>query len=137
MATVTDLQDNAFPSWNSGIASIQKVLAFSSTQAGNGDQVNVLEVPPGAKKRLTRATLRTSGTLGAGCTVQLRVNRGGSFTVLTAATTAASASKVSDAAQAGVPFDLQGGDIIELLVGGADVAAAATVTVDLDLADRL
>lgn len=137
MATITDLQDNAFPSYNSGIASIQKVLSFSSSQADNGDQVNVLQVPPGAKKRLTRAVVRTSGTLGASCTVQLRVNRDSSYTVLTAATAAGAASKVTDVAQAGVPFDLEGGDIVELLIGGADVTAAADVTVDMDIAERL
>lgn len=137
MATVTSLQDDSFPSYNSGIASIQKVLAFSSSQAANGDQVNVMAIPAGAKKRLTRAVVRTSGTLGASATLQLRLNRDSSYTVLTAATGAGAASKVTDVAQAGVPIDLEGGDIIELLVGGADIAAAADVTVDLDLADRL
>lgn len=137
MATVTSLQSNSTPSYNSAAGSIQKVLAFTNAIAASGDQVNVLQVPPGAKKRLFAAALRVSATLGAGCTLQLRVNRSGVFTVLTAATTAGAAGKVTDVAQTTVPFDLEGGDIVELLVGGANVAAAATVTVDLLISDRL
>ncbi|WP_145960513.1 hypothetical protein [Novosphingobium meiothermophilum] len=134
MATITSLADDRLPSVNTDVSSIVKTLAFTNGVAASGDQVNVLTFPPNFRERLVDAIVRTSATLGAGCTLQLRLNRGGSFTVLTAATTAGAASKVDASAQAGVPITLQGGDIIELLVGGANVAAAATVTVDLLLA---
>jgi hypothetical protein len=74
-----------------------------------------------------------SATLGAGCTVQLRVNRAGVFTALTAASTAAAASVNRMNA---APMLLLAGDIIELLVGGAGVGAAANVTIDLEVNRR-
>ena len=136
MATVSTLRNDSLPSIATGVAAIQKVLALAADAADSGDQIEVMEFPVSTEKRLVGAQVRTSGTLGASCTLQLRVNRDGSFTTLTAATTAGGASKVTDVAQAGMPFDLEAGDIIELLVGGADISAAATVKVDLFVADR-
>lgn len=136
MAVISDLRDDSLPSIATGVSVLQKVLAIAADQANNADRIEVFEVPVSAEKRLVGAQVRTSATLGAGTTLQLRVNRDGVFTNVTAATTAAVASKVTDVAQADMPFDLEGGDIIELLVGGADISAAATVTVDLFIADR-
>jgi hypothetical protein len=83
--------------------------------------------------RVTDAIQAVSATLGAACTVQLRVNRAGVFTTLTAASTAAAASVNRMNA---APMFLLAGDIIELLVAGAAVGAAANVTVDLEVNRR-
>jgi hypothetical protein len=48
----------------------------------------------------------------------------------------AAASKVDSDANANVPFDLSGGEVLELAVSGAGIAATATVTVDLYFAAR-
>lgn len=137
MATISSLKDDTLPSYNSGVASVQKKLALTNGIAAAADAIEVFEVPLGDKMRLNSAVLRTSATLGTGATLQARVNRGGVFTTITAATAAGAASKVDSSAQAGVPFDLEGGDVIELLVGGANITAAATATVDLFVSDRL
>lgn len=134
MATITSLQNDSFPQVDTDVDAYFKNLAFTNGIAASGDQVNVMKLPAKFRGRLTKAVLRTSATLGVGCTVQLRLNRGGVYTVLTAATTAGAASKVDDSAQQAVPIALQDNDIIEILVGGANVTAAATVTVDLHIA---
>lgn len=134
MATVTSLADNSTPIVNTGVQVISKSQAWTNAIANSGDQVNVLTFRPGFKGKIVGCVVRTSATLGAGCTIQARVNRSAAYTALSAATTAGAASKADDSAQAGVPFDAVGGDIIELLVGGANVTAGATVTVDLLIA---
>lgn len=136
MATVTSFQDNKLPAYEAAADSVQKTLNVVNASAANGDQINVLAIQPGQKQRIVGASVRVSATLGAGATVQLRLNRAGVFTVLTAATTAGAAGKVDSSAQIGVPMDVQGGDIVELLVGGAGITAAAAITVDLLLAQR-
>lgn len=136
MATVTSLQNDVLPQHDTDIDDLKKVVALTNGIAANGDQINVWKVPIGSKYRLLNAILNVSATLGAGATIQGRVNRSGVFTVITAASTAAAASKVDSAAQLGVPMDLVGGDIVELLVGGANITAAATATIDLILAPQ-
>jgi hypothetical protein len=58
-------------------------------------------------------------------------NSGGTRTDLTIATTAGGASYVTSATIG--PVDVIAGDIIELLVGGANISAAAAVEVDITL----
>lgn len=134
MATVSTYRNDALPTIEQDVQHIQKVLAIPNAAANNADAIEVFKFPLSVKGRIVHAILRTSATLGAGCTLQLRVNRSGVYTVITAATTAGAASKVDGSAQAGVPFTVQGGDVIEALVGGANVGAAATVTVDFGFA---
>ena len=134
MANVTTLRDDSLPILSTSAARVSKVISLASDAANSADTIEVFGFPPDARGKIVEAYLRTSATLGASCTIQLRINRGGSRTTLTAATTAGGASKVSGVAQAGVPFEIQGGDIVELLVGGADIAAAATATIDLMVA---
>lgn len=102
--------------------------AIANAAANNGDAIQLVTLP--CNLRVTDAILAVGASLGAGCTVQLRVNRAGVFTTLTAASTAAAASVNRMNA---APMDLLAGDIIELIVGGANVGAAANVTVDLEL----
>jgi hypothetical protein len=134
MANVTTLRNDALPIQSTSAARISKAISLASDAADNADTIEVFGFPPDAHGKIVEAYLRTSATLGASCTLQLRINRGGNRTNLTAATTAGGASKVTGAAQTGVPFEIQGGDIIELLVGGADISAAATATIDLMVA---
>lgn len=98
-------------------------FTFSSTIADNGDDVTLLTLPAGY--RIVDATLRVSGTLGASCTAQLRLGT----TALTAATTAGGASTVKMNA---FPQDTDGTKTVNVLIGGADVAAGATVQLHLE-----
>ncbi len=115
------------PEIHAGAFTITRVLPIASGAASNADNITVLTI--GRNARLTMAFLRNSATLGASCTLKMQRNRGGTRTDLTVATTAGSASVVSGITLG--PVDLLAGDIIELLVGGANIGAAASVEVDL------
>lgn len=130
MATVSTFRDDTLPQHETDVAAIRKSFSVANGDADAADVIQVFQVPVGASWRLHDVTLRTSASLGASATLQARVNRSGTTTNVTAATTAAAASKVNSSAQAGVPFDLQGGDILELVVAGAGITASAGVTVD-------
>lgn len=124
------------PSVDTDLASVVKTLSVVNGSAANGDAIEVIMLPAKFRERLIGAVVRTDASLGAGATVQLRLNRSGAYTVITAATTAGGASKVDDSAQAGVPLDVIDNDKIELLVGGAGITASANITVDLIFAGR-
>ncbi len=115
------------PEIHAGAFTITRVMAIASGAAASGDNITVLTM--GRNARLNQSFLRNGGTLGASCTLKLQRNRGGTRTDLTVATTAGSASVVSGITIG--PVDLLAGDIIEMLVGGANIGAAATVEVDL------
>ena len=132
MATVSSLADNSLPGINTGLQHVQKVLSISSTEADNGDDISVFTFPPQFKGFLHRASLRVSATLGAGATLTLRVGT----TAVTGASTAGAASKVDSDSDTDVPLEVNGGDRVNLLVGGADIAAAADATVDLIFSAR-
>jgi hypothetical protein len=79
----------------------------------------------------TRTSLQ-SATLGAGCTVKLSLYRAGALVRdLTVATTAGAASYAN--ANTLGPIDALAGDEITIVVGGANVGAAATITADVQL----
>lgn len=101
--------------------------AIANAAAANGDSIQLATIQRNC--RMGSAHLRALATLGAAATVKLQRNRGGVRIDLTVATTAAGASLVNSSTIG--PVDLQGGDIIELLVGGGNIAAAAGVEVDL------
>lgn len=132
MAEVTSFRKDAMPAINSGIVHVQKVLSVINGSAALADTITVMALAPKAKMFLDRGVVRTSGTLGAGATVQLRA----AGTAVTPATTAAAASKVDSDTDADVPMALSGLDKIDLLVGGAGITAAATITVDLYFSAR-
>jgi hypothetical protein len=131
VADVTTYLDNDTPTIDSGVELLSKSVVLPSSGINDGDNVQLFTFPPGFRGRIFKADLVVSATLGADATVRARINRAGSRTAITAASTAAAASKSSDAAQTAVPFDVQGGDILELLVGGANVTASATAAVHL------
>lgn len=135
MATISTYRNDVLPSVDQDVYHVQKSVALPASGVNNADAVEVFKFPVVAKCRIINCVVRAAATLGVSATVQARVNRGGVFTTLTAATSAGAASKVDASAQVGVPFTVQGGDVIELLVGGANVSSAATVTVDFGVAN--
>jgi hypothetical protein len=132
MARVSSFRNDKTPSINSGVFHVQKTLAVVNGSAANGDTIDVMGIAPSQKVDLISAVLRTSASLGAGATVQLRA----AGSAVTTATTAAAASKVDSNSDSDVPMSLNGGDLIDLLVGGAGITAGATITVDLMFANR-
>lgn len=136
MAQVTSLRDSSVEPINTGVAHNQKKLAFISGIANSGDNVEVFTFAPQAKGRLTSVIVRQSATLGASATIAAQINRAGTRTTLTGATTAGAASKVDGGTNANMPFDVLGGDVLELVVAGANIGASATVTVDFGYAPR-
>jgi len=95
-------------------------MAVLSGDAANADSIAVFTPPTGAV--FTACQLQKDATLGAGCTARLRIGT----TTLTAATTAGGASRViQDASVA----PANGTDKLNILIGGADITANATVRV--------
>jgi hypothetical protein len=90
----------------------------------NGDYIRLFA--PARNVTVMNAWLQTSGTLGASCTLRIVRNRSGVYTNMTATTTAGAASLVTLNI---FPIEIRTTDFIELLVGGAAVTAAATVSV--------
>lgn len=107
-------------------------VALAIADAANGDRIQLATMTRDC--RLMLAFMAVDGTLGAGCTLKLQRDRAGVYTDITIATTAAGASVV-DSTAAGA-MDLLEGDIVTALVGGANIAAAAGLTVDLLLAGK-
>ncbi|HEV2078702.1 MAG TPA: hypothetical protein VGR19_02230 [Allosphingosinicella sp.] len=95
--------------------------------AAAGDNIQCFTIQRNG--RLHGAHLKALASLGVGTTLQLQRNRGGVRINLTAATTAGAASYVNSNAIG--PVDVLAGDIIEILVGGANITAASAVEVDL------
>lgn len=131
MAQVTSVRDNSRNSINTAISHRQYVLTLTNGIANNGDNIEVHGFLPGLKSRLQRVKVRVSGTLGASATLTAQVNNAGTRTAVTGATTAGAAGNVDSDANANVPYDISGGEVLELLVGGANITAGATVTVDV------
>lgn len=131
MATNTTFRDDTTPSWDDDLSNLSRTVTLPSSGISNGDAVQLWQVPYGSKLRLYDAVLNVAATLGASATLQARVNRGGVYTAITAASTAGGASKTTGAAQTGIPMNLLGGDVVELLVGGANITASASVSLDV------
>lgn len=136
MAQVVSFRSDTTPSMSGSVNYINKKLALINGSANIADNIEVFMVPYGQSWRLIAVDLRVDASLGAGATLALQVNRSGVRTVLTPASTAAAASKVTGAADADMPFDLLGGDVIELVVAGANITAAANASVGLFTAPR-
>lgn len=107
-------------------------VAIAATDGANGDRIQLATMT--RDHRLITAFMAVDATLGAGCTLKLQRDRAGVYTDITIATTAAGASVVSNATTGAI--DLLEGDIITALIGGANIAAAAGLKVDLLLAGK-
>ena len=102
-------------------------FALTSGIANNGDRIRLIQVT--RAMRVFQSFLSVSATLGASATVQLQRDRAGVYTNMTVATSAGAASIVSSITLGAI--DLAVDDYVVLLVGGANITAAATVTVDM------
>lgn len=100
---------------------------FTLGAGSQNDTVNLVDIPRNHVVR--NATLNVSGTLGASCTLTLRRDT----TSLTGATTAGSASRVAQSVT-DTPSTSSTEGVLSLLIGGANVGTAATVTVEADFA---
>ncbi len=114
---------------DAGSYHICKKINIANAAAANGDRIQLLVV--GRAGRLQSAIVNALATLGAACTIKLQRDRAGVYTDLTIATTAGGASLVNSSTIG--PKDLAVGDVLSLLVGGANVGAAAAVEIDLTL----
>jgi hypothetical protein len=103
------------------------VFALTSGIAANGDRIRLIQIT--RNMRVFQSFLSVSATLGASATVQLQRDRAGVYTNMTVATAAGAASIVSSITLGAIDLDVD--DYVVLLVGGANITAAATVTVDL------
>jgi hypothetical protein len=120
MAEITtyELEATAVPQLEEGkITFIEK--QFSLAAGSQNDTITI--VGDGVSRRVVDCWLSVSGTLGASCVLTARQNG----TAVTGATTAAAASTVR---QTVYPQDANTGDL-DILIGGAAVAATATVKV--------
>lgn len=131
MAVITTylLANTVTPQLDVGLYVNTQKRTIASPFPANTDNVQIFTIQRNC--RMLSAHLRVGATLGTGATIQLQRNRGGTRVNLTAATTAAAAGVVTSVAIG--PLDLQAGDIIELLVGGADITASAAVEIDMAL----
>jgi hypothetical protein len=85
--------------------------------AAAADNITLLTFPNAG--RMSNAHLKVPATLGAGVTLKMQKNTGGTRTDLTVVTTAATAGVVTSATIG--PVDFLTGDTIELLVAGGTV----------------
>lgn len=89
--------------------------------AAAADRVVLFTFPHAA--RVTSAHLKVPNTLGTGVTLKLQKNSGGTYTDMTATTTAVTAGVVTGAAIG--PMDFAAGDTVEALVAGGTITPAA------------
>jgi hypothetical protein len=131
MAVVTTFltASTAQPILDTGLYCVTKKFTAPATGANNADNLQLIPILRAG--RLVTTHLNVKGTLGASATVKAQKNSGGTRTDLTIATTAGGASLVTSATIG--PVDVIAGDIIELLVGGANISAAAAVELDITL----
>jgi ethanolamine utilization microcompartment shell protein EutL len=121
MAEITTyaLSDVLVPQLEEGkITFIEK--EFSLAAGNNGDTITIVD--DGVSRRVVDCYLSVSGTLGAACTLAARHNS----TAVTGTTTAAAASVVRQSSN--YPPAASTGKL-DLVIGGANVAATATVKV--------
>ena len=132
MAQVTSKRNDSRPQVSGAVSHLQKVISVANGDASNGDNIEVLTFQNLGV--VHRVSVRTSASLGASATVAAQHFDGNStHTALTGATTAGAASKVDSDSNANVPINVKAGDKLELNVGGANITATATITVDLYL----
>ena len=118
------------PILDTNMYNVRQDIAVANAAANNGDNLPIMTFQRAG--RLVGAKVNAQATLGAGCTLTLAVYRAGALVAnVTATTTAGAASIVSGAALANLDF--LAGDELVLVVGGANIGAAATVTVDVHL----
>lgn len=130
MTTVTKylVDDKQLPGTTSGrVYAIVRSLAIKNGDADNGDNLHLFNLRPG--HAVIDMQVGNRASLGSSCTLAGRVGT----TSITGATTAGSASRVRTSAAP--PFDAAAAQEVNLLVGGADITADATVDVVVTIVD--
>ena len=133
MARVTTflLASTLTPILDTGVYNVRRDSAFPAAGGpASGDYCPLFTVPRNG--RIIDADIAQSATLGAGCTVKLALYRAGASVRDLTVATAAGAAAYANANTLG-PIDALAGDEVVVVVGGANVAAAATVTADVQL----
>jgi len=120
------LPDNVTPQNDVGAYGISVNFSLSATEADNGDRITLIEFQRDGY--LHSAAIAISGTLGAACTIALSHSNAADDThvALSGATTATTADR--EESTRGIRF--AAGDYLSVLVGGGDIAAAATLQLD-------
>lgn len=118
---------NLTPGLDVGVFAIRQKIAVAAADAvAANDTILLYTFQKGGV--IYKADLKTSASLGAGATAQLRT-LGSSAQDVTAATAAGAASKVNGGAAG--PVEFEAGDTLEILVAGGAIAAPADVSVHL------
>lgn len=129
MARISTIQiaDKHLPQNDVGAYGVSLNYAISATEADNGDRLTLLEFQRAGV--LLAADFAVDATLGAACTIALSHSNAADDThvALSGATTATTADR--EASTRMIRF--AAGDMLSLLVGGGDIAAAANVQLDL------
>ncbi len=129
MAEITSIQlrTTEVPLVEGGcLFSMKHSFPVDATLAEDADTVTVFELP--ADVRIVGALFHIAGTLGTSCVATLRHNDGVTPVVLTAASTAAQDNTLRGVNKG---IDASAGDKIDILIGGADIAAATSMEVDV------
>jgi hypothetical protein len=109
-----------------GLFSINTSFSITTGGGDSGDVLEILDMPMDC--RIVDAIQSVSATLGASCTVRLRHDDGSTQTNICPASTAGGAD-VDRMSIAGL--NVSKGDEIDLVIGGANIGATATISVDL------
>jgi hypothetical protein len=128
MARISTIQiaDRHVPQNEVGAYGISLDFSIGATEADNGDRLTLFEFQRAGY--LHSAAIAISGTLGAACTIALSHSNAAddAHVALTGATAATTADR--EESTRGIRF--AAGDMLSVLVGGGDIAAAATLQLD-------
>lgn len=137
MAQYTTARNDAEPSFSQLLLHRRFIIAVPATGIALNDNIEVHGFTPGLKSRLHKVSVAVSATLGAGATLTAQINNAGTRTAVAPATTAAAAGRVDSDTTMSLPYDLIGGEVLELAATGAAPTAAATATVDIYVSPRI
>ena len=116
---------------DTGVYNVRRDAAMPAAGGpSNGDYCPLFTIQRNC--RIVDADIAQSATLGAGCTVKLALYRAGALVRDLTVATAAGAAAYANNNTLG-PIDALAGDEVVVVVGGANVAAAATVTGDVQI----
>ena len=119
------IRNNLVPMVEVGLFAITNRFTTPTSGINNNQSILILTVP--RPYRLYGLHLNVSASLGASATLRARRFDGTTGTFVTPATTAGGPSYVTMNV---APINFQTGQFLELVVGGANISAAAEVTVD-------
>jgi hypothetical protein len=137
MAQYTVARNDAEPSFAQVLLHRRFIVPVPASGIALNDNIEVHGFTPGLKARLHKISVATSATLGAGATLTPQINNSGTRTVIGSATTAGAASRPDSDTNLNLPFDLSGGEVLELQATGAGPSSAANAIVDIYVSPRI